>query len=135
MDTDETYVEEVSQRFDHLPIESQERDFLSEDLDIGTFDYVVGNPPYVPIQRLDGEEKDDLNRRFESAYNRFDLYFLFFERGIQLLQDGGRLGFVTTKKFEYVESAKPLRRLLTQYSVDRLQHSENKEFTGHTAYP
>jgi type I restriction-modification system DNA methylase subunit len=27
-------------------------------LDTGTFDYIVGNPPYVPIEGLDEREKN-----------------------------------------------------------------------------
>lgn len=135
VDTDRKCIEEASERFGHLPIEFQEEDFLSEDLDIGAFDYVVGNPPYVPIQRLNKEEREKFKRQFESAFSRFDLYFLFFERSVQLLRDGGRLAFVTPEKFEYVESARPLRKLLTRYGVDLLHHLEDEEFAGYTAYP
>ena len=49
-------------------------------LDDGQFECVVGNPPYVPIERLDGDEKRRYRAEFATAIERFDLYLLFFER-------------------------------------------------------
>ena len=44
----------------------------------GPFDYIIGNPPYVPIEGLDEAEKGRYKAAFLTAQGRFDLYLLFF---------------------------------------------------------
>jgi hypothetical protein len=122
-------------RFEH-------RDFLGPELEVenveeAPFDYVLGNPPYVPIERLTKEEKARYRRDFRMAEGRFDLYLLFFERALSLLGPGGRLTFVTPEKWEYVRTARPLRRLLTggHFHVKEIDHLEEDAFPRLTAYP
>ena len=119
-------------------VEFQERDFLSPELpDTECFDYVVGNPPYVPIEGLNEEEKKRYRAEFNTAVDRFDLYLLFFERAVELLAPGGTLSFVTPEKFEYVETATPLRRLLTsgRVHVEEIEHIDEDAFTGLVTFP
>ncbi|MSP61365.1 MAG: hypothetical protein EXR72_13670 [Myxococcales bacterium] len=54
------------------------RDFLIGRHD--RFDYVIGNPPYVPITSLSRTEKTSYRTTFQAARGRFDLYLLFFEQ-------------------------------------------------------
>jgi hypothetical protein len=120
----------------HLTV--QQRDFLAPDLlDTEPFDFVVGNPPYVPIEGLDDDEKARYRSEFDTATGRFDLYLLFFERSLSLLREGGRLTFVTPEKFEYVDTAEPLRRLLTapDTHVERIEHLDEDVFGDHVAFP
>ena len=115
-----------------------ERDFLAPEMDeAGPFDYVIGNPPYVPIEGLSEDEKSRYKSRFETASGRFDLYLLFFERALSLLGEGGVLSFVTPEKYEYVETARPLRRLLTSgtYHVEAIEHIGEDAFTGLVTFP
>lgn len=119
-------------------VEFQHRDFLGDGVrTIGQFEYVVGNPPYVPIEGLDEEEKERYRAEFDTAVGRFDLYILFFERSLDLLADGGRLSFVTPEKFEYVDTATPLRRLLTAdgVRVEEIEHLDEDAFTGLITFP
>jgi Methylase of polypeptide chain release factors len=118
-------------------IEFRELDFLSaEMLEKGSFDYIVGNPPYVPIEGLDEDEKQQYKREFTTAIERFDLYLLFFERSLSLLADGGVMSFVTPEKFEYVDTAAPLRRLLTNgVHIEEIEHLDEDSFTGLVTFP
>lgn len=118
-------------------VEFRELDFLSaEMLEKGSFDYIVGNPPYVPIEGLDEEEKQRYKREFTTAIERFDLYLLFFERSLSLLADGGVMSFVTPEKFEYVDTAAPLRRLLTNgVHIEEIEHLDEDSFTGLVTFP
>lgn len=119
-------------------VEFEERDFLEPDiLDIEPFDYVVGNPPYVPIEGLDEDEKRRYRAEFATAVERFDLYLLFFERALKLLAKGGVLSFVTPEKFEYVDTAAPLRRLLTSDGVciEEIDHINDDSFPGLVTFP
>ena len=63
------------------------------------FDCVVGNPPYVRIQSLDKALVRYLEKRFESAGGKFDLYIPFLEHGTALLRKDGLLGMIVPNKF------------------------------------
>lgn len=115
-----------------------ERDFLADVmLGVAPFDYVVGNPPYVPIEALSEAEKTRYRAAFRTASGRFDLYLLFFERALDLLAPGGRLAFVTPEKWTYVATAAPLRRRLTQGNVhvESIHHLAEDAFPGLVTYP
>jgi Eco57I restriction-modification methylase/TaqI-like C-terminal specificity domain len=62
------------------------------------FDCVVGNPPYVRIQNLDGSLVDYLKSSFKTAVGKFDLCVPFLERGVTLLKNDGRLGMIVPNK-------------------------------------
>lgn len=108
-------------------------DYLADDF--GPADFIIGNPPYVPITALDEEEKARYRARFESASGRFDLYLLFFEQSLRNLKLGGRLCFITPEKFEYVATAAPLRALLAGWTVRELHHVDEETFPGLVTYP
>jgi SAM-dependent methyltransferase len=115
-------------------VKIRRRDFLNPDPT--SYDYVVGNPPYVPITGLSQEEKDRFRRAgFQSATGRMDLYLLFFEAALNRLRPGGRLVFVTPEKFLYVATAAPIRRLLASMDVDLIKLHKEDLFPGRTAYP
>lgn len=119
-------------------VEFTQGDFLATTIDeLGSFDYIIGNPPYVPIEGLSDDEKSRYRNEFTTASGRFDLYLLFFEQSLKLLGEGGYLSFVTPEKFEYVDTAAPLRRLLTSdgVSVDRITHIDEDAFTGLVTFP
>lgn len=116
----------------------EERDYLADRmLRIGEFEYIVGNPPYVPIEGLDEGEKQRYKNSFSTAAGRFDLYLLFFERSLELLPPGGRLSFVTPEKFEYVDTATPLRRLLgtDDIHVEEIEHLDEDTFSSLVTFP
>lgn len=113
-----------------------ETDFLALDEgDLGLFDYVVGNPPYVAVEGLSEEEKRRYRASFAAASGRMDLYFLFFEHGLSLLRENGTLSFITPEKWTYVESAASLRRLLGAYHIEEIEHVPEDAFEGYVTYP
>lgn len=137
VDSDAGLLEAARQRrLSHLQV--VRRDFLSEQvLDLGSFEYVVGNPPYVPIGELSAEEKARYRARFQTATGRFDLYLLFFEQALNLLAPGGVLSFVTPEKWMYVQTASALRRFLSapEYHVEDINHLNEDAFDGLVTYP
>lgn len=88
------------------------------------FDCVVSNPPYVKLQnfkKVYPETADFLRnavgtggqRRFKSCQTgNFDLYLPFIERGIELLNAQGRLGYIAPSLWRYNEYGEGLRGLL-----------------------
>ncbi len=59
----------------------------------GGFDVVIGNPPYVRMELIK-PIKPYLEKHYVVADDRTDIYAYFFERGVGLLKEGGRLGFI-----------------------------------------
>jgi len=114
-------------------VEIREHDFLEQRGEL--FDFIVGNPPYVPITSLSEGEKGLFRSRFETARGRFDLYLLFFERALKSLKPNGRLVFITPEKFLYVATASPLRRLLATFRIDEIALLNEQLFGGLITYP
>lgn len=102
-----------------------------------TYDFIVGNPPYVTTTRLSGDEKNQLRDRYVTAHGRLDLYGLFFERALELLADGGTLAFITPDKFLTSESAAPLRKLITSQAAVRIvaRFRSHRIFDGAATVP
>lgn len=101
----------------------------------GAFDYVIGNPPYVPITAISETEKEEFRRNFSVARGRFDLYLLFFQQAMRLLGSRGRLVFITPEKFLYVNTAEPLRRLLGNYHLREIELLNEETFADLLTYP
>ncbi len=114
-------------------VEIRHQDFLSPITQ--RFDYVIGNPPYVPITALSNEEREAYRRDYETAKGRFDLYLLFFEQALSLLKPDGRLVFITPEKFLYVGTAAPLRKLLGRMRVEELRFLDETTFGELVTYP
>ena len=70
---------------------------------------VVGNPPYVPVDRLHGELKTRLRREFATATGRIDLYTVFMEQAARVVALNGRWALITPDKFLTNRSAARLR--------------------------
>jgi adenine-specific DNA-methyltransferase len=64
------------------------------------FDLIIGNPPYIQLQKLNEEVKKGLEQQnFETFAKTGDIYQLFYEHGLNLLKEGGRLAFITSNKW------------------------------------
>lgn len=114
-------------------IDIQERDFLGTMS--GPFDYIIGNPPYVGLAGLSEPERAEYRTSFRTARGRFDLSALFFEQAVRLLCSSGRMVFITPEKFLYVQSAAPLRCLLSRVRIDELHFLDESTFEKLVTYP
>ncbi len=90
----------------------------------GGFDVVIGNPPYIRIQTMQDtqpQEVEYFSQTYQAArQGNYDIYVVFVERGLSLLNKTGRLGFILPHKFFNAEYGQPLRSLLS--SGKHLEH-------------
>lgn len=134
IESEPAHVSTARKRLAHLPsVRILHEDFLTDRVD--HFDYVIGNPPYVPITGLSVEERVAYRARYRSAAGRFDLYLLFFEQALRLLKPGGRLVFITPEKFLYVQSAEALRKQLTAVRLEEIDFVSESTFGELVTYP
>jgi len=104
------------------------------------FDAVIGNPPYIRIQAL--KEWTPLEvEYYKKAYRaagkgNYDIYVVFVERGLSLLNKRGQLGYILPHKFFNAQYGEPLRALLAEsQSLSEIVHFGDKQiFEQATTY-
>ena len=79
------------------------------------FDIVIGNPPYVR-QEMIKEQKPHLQKLYKAYSGTADLFVYFYELGLNLLKNGGLLGFICSNKFFRASYGQNLRELILQNS-------------------
>ena len=84
------------------------------------YDVVIGNPPYIQLQKaLNSKIKyadlyKDLN--YETFDRVGDIYCLFYERGMQLLNPNGHLCYISSNKWMRAGYGEKLRRFFLKYN-------------------
>ena len=85
----------------------------------GGFDIVIGNPPYIQLQKTyDSKRKfADIykNEGYETFTRTGDIYTLFYEKGLKILNDKGVLCFITSNKWMRAGYGEKLREFLSKY--------------------
>lgn len=79
------------------------------------YDAVIGNPPYLGRKLLDRQLKKELRQHYPQGHQ--DLCTAFLIKGLALLKDGGRLGYITQSSLLFLPTYEGLRRLLLEHRV------------------
>jgi len=80
----------------------------------GFFDIVIGNPPYVDSENLKKnapEFRELLTKKYKSAKGNWDLFIVFHEVAINLLNHSGTKSYITPNKWISIKYADELRKL------------------------
>jgi hypothetical protein len=88
-------------------------DFLLAPLE-GKFDFVVGNPPYVRQELIPAPLLAEYRGRYQTMYDRADIYIPFIERSLSVLANGGNLGFICADRWMKNRYGGPLRNLVAE---------------------
>lgn len=132
-------------QFGNSLIESSETNKKNQDI-INPFDFkktqydvIVGNPPYMAtehIKKFTPLELPIYKSKYDSSYKQFDKYFLFIERGLELLKEGGYFGYIVPSKFAKVGAGKKLRELLVEKKALQqiISFGSNQVFQHKTTY-
>ncbi len=101
------------------------------------FDVIIGNPPYVRVDELNKVDKKYWKEKFLTSWGKYDLYYLFIEKSINILNSKGVLGFIVPNKFCVATSAKKLRKLLINNSCELniISVSRHNIFEDASNYP
>ncbi len=82
----------------------------------GGFDVVIGNPPYLRMQGLQETQPfaiEYYKQHYQAASTgNYDIYVLFDEKGLKLLNNKGLLGFIQPHKFFQAEFGEGIRNLI-----------------------
>ncbi|MBI2050498.1 MAG: transcriptional repressor LexA [Parcubacteria group bacterium] len=102
------------------------------------FDFVVGNPPYLEAKKMDKKTKQLCAETCPgTAKGAFDLFVCFIDKGLRLLKDNGKFGYIFPNKFLIANYAKNMREeLLNNYSIKEIiDISECEVFENVSVYP
>jgi type I restriction-modification system DNA methylase subunit/predicted type IV restriction endonuclease len=104
------------------------------------FDAVIGNPPYIRIQALK-EFAPVEAEHYKTAYRtaakgNYDIYVTFIEKGLGLLNGGGRLGYIVPHKFFNAKYGAPVRAMISSgdHLSEIVHFGDEQVFTGATTY-
>ncbi|WP_343410544.1 Eco57I restriction-modification methylase domain-containing protein, partial [Candidatus Amarolinea dominans] len=106
----------------------------------GGFDAIIGNPPYIRIQALQEWAPLEVvyyKRAYRAASKgNYDIYVVFVEKGLGLLNERGSLGFILPHKFFNAQYGEPLRKLLSEgQHLSKVVHfGDQQVFEGATTY-
>jgi hypothetical protein len=106
----------------------------------GGFDCVIGNPPYIRIQTMREwapNEVEFYKQRYKAASRgNYDIYAVFVEQALQLLNGQGRLGFILPHKFFQAHYGEPLRGLVAKgkHLAEIVHFGDEQVFAGATTY-
>ncbi|WP_421929787.1 Eco57I restriction-modification methylase domain-containing protein [Neoaquamicrobium sediminum] len=86
-------------------------DFLLWPPESGAFTHVVGNPPYLRWSKLPAQLRAHYERVLPAAAAKGDLFLPFLDRGVEMLQVNGKLGFLCTDRWKYMGFADGFRKI------------------------
>ncbi len=90
--------------------------FFTDVFDKGGFDVIIGNPPYIQLQKM-GKDADILqDAGFKTFKRTGDIYTLFYEKGIDILKDKGTLTFITSNTWMRTNFGEDLREFFVTKS-------------------
>jgi Eco57I restriction-modification methylase len=67
--------------------------------EVASADVVIGNPPYVRQEEIGAERLSLYRSRYATMRERADLYVPFYERGLSLLKEEGKIVFLCTDRW------------------------------------
>lgn len=76
----------------------------------GSFDVVIGNPPYVALNKI--KDVDYSRAGYEVFEKTGDLLALFIEKGLRLTADGKYFSFIVSNSWLKTKYGEPLKRFL-----------------------
>lgn len=118
-----------------LKTDSLDRSFVNRFFD--SFDFVVGNPPYIRIQHLGLKRKEKIQNDWQLCKKgSTDIFITFFELGYYLLNKTGRLGYITPNTYLKTKAGEGLRNFIKFHKILKtlIDFEHNQLFDNATTY-
>ena len=94
--------------------------------DKGGFDIIIGNPPYIQLQKMTDEATLLQEASYETFTRTGDIYCLFYEQGNKLLKPKGNLCYITSNTWMRTKFGELLRKYFaTQTNPIKLLNFED----------
>lgn len=85
-----------------------------EKFSVASFDYIVGNPPYVNTHDMSKETALFLKKTFTTTQSGvYNIFYAFVEHALNFLNHQGKLSYIVPNNFLTIKSAEELRKLIT----------------------
>lgn len=109
---------------------------LGEKMQFEGFDVIIGNPPYVSLEKQKELSKYLVKHLVYSTYDgKGDLYTLFVERAFSLLKPNGLLSLIIPNKWMKVGYGSKMRSFLAKKKIKQLvDFRDNQVFEEATTY-
>lgn len=94
----------------------------------GGFDVVIGNPPYVDSEEMTRsmpELRELYTSRYDCAKGNWDLFVLFIEKGMKLLNSESVISFIVPNKFVAAPYTTALRKQIATHQVQEMRDYSN----------
>ena len=100
------------------------------------FDAVVGNPPWLMAGYYVADSMPYFSRNYQTCTGKVDLYYLFLEKAIRLVNNSGRIGMIVPSKLFHTRAAKALRQMLAEggWVQEIVDFGTDKIFSDATNY-
>jgi len=100
------------------------------------FDIVIANPPYIDYRKIDSITKSAIKGYKVAQHSRMiNLYNYFFEKGINLLSDGGALTFISPQQYLILDNCRGLRDIIRENTVVVLSDFARVKLFDASTYP
>lgn len=115
----ESTIKRIESVSDEITCEIYNEDFVDAytSKDLGLFDYIIANPPYIRTQILGADKARKLSKLLNLT-GRIDIYYAFMLISSRMLNQNGVAGYITSNKYLSIKAGASLRsRLLNDTSV------------------
>ena len=93
-------------------------DVLADDGTFVGFDCIIGNPPYIQLQKMGGVVDEYEKKGYTSFARTGDISVLFYEWCMSLLRKGGYLTFITTNSWMRADYGRKLQKFFEGNDVN-----------------
>ncbi len=124
-----TCIKNLNQLVDTFGIKSVKWGIYNEDylrdVKVNTFEYVVGNPPYITYSEIKPEEQDYLRASFSSCKKgKFDYCYAFIEKSLSELSRKGKMSYLIPSSIFKTVFGKNVRDIMKPYISGIIEYTQ-----------
>ena len=94
-----------------------------------TFQFVVGNPPYITYQELSEEDRTFVRQNFEMCEKgKFDYCYAFIEKSVKCLDTNGKMAYLIPSSIFKTVFGEKLRRFIKPYLQEIHDYTQDRMF-------